>query len=61
MRDLGVPQQFHAQGSRSEVFVQLGLTAQDVARMITEWAADRLGEPQPVGGQRLPAKEQDNR
>jgi 1-deoxy-D-xylulose-5-phosphate synthase len=62
LRDLGVPQQFHAQGSRSEVFVRLGLTAQDVARLITEWAADRLGEPEPVRGERLPAaEERDNR
>jgi 1-deoxy-D-xylulose-5-phosphate synthase len=43
MRDLGIPNEFHAQGTRSEVFVRLGLTAQDVARRITEWAADRIG------------------
>ncbi|HEU5469877.1 MAG TPA: 1-deoxy-D-xylulose-5-phosphate synthase [Actinophytocola sp.] len=46
LRDLGVPNQFHAQGSRSEVFVRLGLTAQDVSRRVTEWAADLL-EPAP--------------
>jgi 1-deoxy-D-xylulose-5-phosphate synthase len=45
LRDLAVPNQFHAQGSRSEVFVRLGLTAQDVARQVTEWAADRIAEP----------------
>jgi 1-deoxy-D-xylulose-5-phosphate synthase len=39
LRDLGVPNAFHAQGSRPEVFVRLGLTAQDVARRITEWSA----------------------
>jgi 1-deoxy-D-xylulose-5-phosphate synthase len=44
LRDLGVPNEFHAQGTRSEVFVRLGLTAQDVARRVTEWAADRIGE-----------------
>jgi 1-deoxy-D-xylulose-5-phosphate synthase len=45
LRDLGVPNEFHAQGSRPEVFVRLGLTAQDVSRRITEWAAGRLVEP----------------
>ncbi|MFL6144032.1 MAG: 1-deoxy-D-xylulose-5-phosphate synthase [Labedaea sp.] len=43
LRDFGIPNEFHAQGTRSEVFVRLGLTAQDVARRITEWAADRIG------------------
>jgi 1-deoxy-D-xylulose-5-phosphate synthase len=56
LRDLGVPNEFHAQGSRPEVFVRLGLTAQDVARRITEWAADRIGEPAPT-----PAEEHENR
>ncbi len=46
LRDLGIPQEFHGQGTRSEVLVRLGLTAQNVARKVTEWAADRLGEPQ---------------
>ncbi|TCO52487.1 1-deoxy-D-xylulose-5-phosphate synthase [Actinocrispum wychmicini] len=45
LRDLGVPQQFHDHGTRSEVLADLGLTAQDVARRVTEWAAGRLGEP----------------
>jgi 1-deoxy-D-xylulose-5-phosphate synthase len=44
LRDLGVPNEFHDQGTRSEVFVRLGLTAQNVSRRITEWAADLLGE-----------------
>jgi 1-deoxy-D-xylulose-5-phosphate synthase len=44
LRDLAVPNDFHAQGSRSEVFVRLGLTAQDVARRVTEWAAGRIVE-----------------
>jgi 1-deoxy-D-xylulose-5-phosphate synthase len=48
LRDLGIPQEFHGQGTRSEVLVRLGLTAQNVARKVTEWAADRLGEPQPA-------------
>jgi 1-deoxy-D-xylulose-5-phosphate synthase len=49
VRDLGVPNEFHAQGSRPEVFVRLGLTAQDVARRVTEWAADRIGVRNPTG------------
>jgi 1-deoxy-D-xylulose-5-phosphate synthase len=43
--DLGVPQQFIQPGTRDEVLSSLGLTAQDVARKVTEWAADLLGEP----------------
>ncbi len=42
--DLAVPQQFIQPGTRDEVLSGLGLTAQDVARRITEWAADLLGE-----------------
>jgi 1-deoxy-D-xylulose-5-phosphate synthase len=45
VRDLGVPQQFQNHGTRAEVLADLGLTAQDVARKVTEWAAGRLGEP----------------
>jgi 1-deoxy-D-xylulose-5-phosphate synthase len=45
LRDLAVPNDFHAQGSRSEVFIRLGLTAQDVARRVTEWAAGRITQP----------------
>ena len=43
LRDVGIPQRFLEHGSRSEVLAQLGLTAQDVARRITEWASGRLG------------------
>ncbi|MGH3432389.1 MAG: transketolase C-terminal domain-containing protein, partial [Thermocrispum sp.] len=39
LRDLGVPQRFHQHGSRGEVLAGLGLTAQDVARQVTGWAA----------------------
>ncbi|HEX4722299.1 MAG TPA: 1-deoxy-D-xylulose-5-phosphate synthase [Pseudonocardiaceae bacterium] len=42
--DLAVPQQFIQPGTRDEVLSSLGLTAQDVARRVTEWAADLLGE-----------------
>ena len=51
LRDLGVPNRFHAQGTRSEVFVRLGLTAQDVARRVTEWAADRIGDRHAVAAE----------
>ncbi|CRK55852.1 1-deoxy-D-xylulose 5-phosphate synthase [Alloactinosynnema sp. L-07] len=43
LRDLGIPNEFHAHGSRDEVLVRLGLTAQDVARRVTGWASDLLG------------------
>jgi 1-deoxy-D-xylulose-5-phosphate synthase len=43
LRDLAVPQEFHAHGSRAEVLARIGLTAQDVARKVTEWASTTLG------------------
>lgn len=42
LRDIGVPQRFHSHASRGEVLTSLGLTAQDVARRVTEWVADRM-------------------
>jgi 1-deoxy-D-xylulose-5-phosphate synthase len=42
-RDLGIPQRFLAHGSRDEVLADLGLTAQDVARAVTGWAAGLIG------------------
>jgi 1-deoxy-D-xylulose-5-phosphate synthase len=48
LRDLGIPQEFHGHGTRAEVLVRLGLTAQHVARKVTEWTVDRLGEPAPA-------------
>ncbi|MEV6898129.1 1-deoxy-D-xylulose-5-phosphate synthase [Amycolatopsis sp. NPDC051372] len=48
LRDLAVPQGFHEHGSRDEVLDRVGLTAQDVARRITEWASGRLGVVQDV-------------
>jgi 1-deoxy-D-xylulose-5-phosphate synthase len=41
LRDLGLPQEFHGQGTRAEVLVGLGITAQQVARRVTEWIATR--------------------
>ncbi|MGH3898060.1 MAG: 1-deoxy-D-xylulose-5-phosphate synthase [Pseudonocardiaceae bacterium] len=43
LRDLGVPQRFLEHGSRDEVLADLGLTAQDVARAVTGWAAGLIG------------------
>ncbi|WP_410654733.1 1-deoxy-D-xylulose-5-phosphate synthase [Amycolatopsis sp. lyj-112] len=40
LRDLAVPQVFHEHGSREEVLARIGLTAQDVARRVTEWSAN---------------------
>jgi 1-deoxy-D-xylulose-5-phosphate synthase len=39
VRDLALPQQFLEHGSRADVLAATGLTAQDVARRVTEWAA----------------------
>lgn len=40
LRHLGVPQQFLDHASRGEVLEELGLTAQDVARTVVEWALE---------------------
>jgi 1-deoxy-D-xylulose-5-phosphate synthase len=45
LRDVGLPQEFHGQGTRAEVLVSLGMTAQNVARRITEWIATRTEVP----------------
>jgi 1-deoxy-D-xylulose-5-phosphate synthase len=52
-RDLCIPQRFLEHGSRDEVLADLGLTAQNVARAVTGWAAGLikpLGEPAAVEG-----------
>jgi len=49
LRDLGIPNRFLDHAQRGEVLAELGLTEQDVARRVTEWVADRLGDTQPVG------------
>jgi 1-deoxy-D-xylulose-5-phosphate synthase len=36
---LALPQRFLAHGSRADVLASAGLTAQDVARRVTEWVA----------------------
>lgn len=45
VRDLAIPQEFLEHGSRADVLAAIGLTEQDVARRITEWAAALLPEP----------------
>ncbi|MEU4241423.1 1-deoxy-D-xylulose-5-phosphate synthase [Actinoplanes sp. NPDC026619] len=39
LRDFGVPAGFHPHGSRAEILAALGLTAQDIARDVTEWVS----------------------
>ena len=51
VRTLGLPQQFLDHGSRGQVLADVGLTEQDVARRIAEWAAviaERTEVPQDV-------------
>jgi 1-deoxy-D-xylulose-5-phosphate synthase len=38
-RDISLPQEFLDHGSRSDVLAAVGLTVQDVARRVTEWAS----------------------
>lgn len=38
-RDVGVPQEFQPHASRSQLFDQIGLTEQNIARQITGWVA----------------------
>jgi 1-deoxy-D-xylulose-5-phosphate synthase len=52
LRDLGIPAGFHPHGSRAEILTALGLTAQDIARDVTEWVSqleDKAAEHQPQG------------
>ncbi|HEY0531490.1 MAG TPA: 1-deoxy-D-xylulose-5-phosphate synthase [Actinoplanes sp.] len=39
LRAIGVPAGFHPHGTRAEILAGLGLTAQDVARDVTEWVS----------------------
>ena len=39
LRDVGIPVGFHPHGTRAEILAALGLTAQDVARDVTEWVS----------------------
>jgi 1-deoxy-D-xylulose-5-phosphate synthase len=46
LRDFGVPAGFHPHGTRAEILAALGLTAQEVARDVTEWVS-RLEDAAP--------------
>jgi 1-deoxy-D-xylulose-5-phosphate synthase len=35
---------FHPHGTRAQILAELGLTAQDIAREVTEWASE-IEEP----------------
>jgi 1-deoxy-D-xylulose-5-phosphate synthase len=51
LRDLAIPQRFLDHGSRADVLAAAGLTAQDIARRVTEWAAalpSDVGSAQPA-------------
>jgi 1-deoxy-D-xylulose-5-phosphate synthase len=39
LRDLGVPADWHPHGTRAQILASLGLTAQDIARRVTEWVS----------------------
>jgi 1-deoxy-D-xylulose-5-phosphate synthase len=57
LRDVALPQRFLEHGSRGEVLASVGLTAQDVARRVTEWAAAlpvEFEEHSPAGSARRP-------
>ncbi|BBH64188.1 1-deoxy-D-xylulose-5-phosphate synthase [Actinoplanes sp. OR16] len=47
LRDFGVPAGFHPHGTRAEILTAIGLTAQDIARDVTE-TISRLDESRPV-------------
>jgi 1-deoxy-D-xylulose-5-phosphate synthase len=42
-----IPQRFLAQGKRAEVLIEIGLTAQDVARQVVESVAGLIALDQP--------------
>jgi 1-deoxy-D-xylulose-5-phosphate synthase len=46
MRDLGVAPGWYPHGTRSEILADLGLTAQDVAREVTEWVSRLETDPE---------------
>jgi 1-deoxy-D-xylulose-5-phosphate synthase len=48
LRDLAIPQRFLDHGSRGDVLAAAGLTEQDVARRVTEWAAALPGAQLPA-------------
>jgi 1-deoxy-D-xylulose-5-phosphate synthase len=53
MRDVALPQRFLDHGSRGDVLASVGLTAQDVARRVTEWTAALTPAPAPEDAEPL--------
>jgi len=56
LRDLALPQEFLEHGNRADVLAAVGLTAQDVARRVTEWAAALPGAGVGVAAGRRPRR-----
>jgi 1-deoxy-D-xylulose-5-phosphate synthase len=57
LRDIGIPQDWHPHGSRPEILADLGLTAQDVARRVTEWVTGlETGSALPLPAVAPPAR-----
>jgi 1-deoxy-D-xylulose-5-phosphate synthase len=51
LRDLALPQRFLDHGGRADVLHAAGLTAQDVARRVTEWAVALNGMPEETASE----------
>jgi 1-deoxy-D-xylulose-5-phosphate synthase len=45
LRTVALPQEFLDHGARADLLATFGLTAQDVARRVTEWAAALPADP----------------
>ncbi len=58
LRDLALPQHFLDHGSRADVLHAAGLTAQDVARRVTEWAAALPAGADSISAERAPSEEE---
>jgi 1-deoxy-D-xylulose-5-phosphate synthase len=58
LRDLALPQHFLDHGSRADVLHAAGLTAQDVARRVTAWAAALPAATDSVAAERAPSEEE---
>jgi 1-deoxy-D-xylulose-5-phosphate synthase len=56
LRDIALPQEFLEHGNRADVLAAMGLTAQDVARRVTEWAAALPGARVGVVAGRRPRR-----
>jgi 1-deoxy-D-xylulose-5-phosphate synthase len=57
LRDLALPQRFLDHGSRADVLQAVGLTAQDVARRVTEWAAALPAAAATIAAEPAPSEE----